>query len=92
MGLDAIHLFDQLLAGERPAMDQDLARELLGAGARALKPCQKSHLELGLDPGDLFRAEALLGGLDQLVADHGEQIVGPVGGARRMDGHHAAVG
>ena len=91
-GLDLLDLLDQLWRGERPPVDQHLAGELLGAGARAFEPCQKPHLELCLDPGDLILAEACLGGLEQLLADHRDQLMRPVGSAGGVDREHAAIG
>ena len=73
-------------------MDENLAGELLGPGTRAFQPGKQPHLELGLDAGDLVLAEAALGGLEELVADHGEQLVRAVGTAGGVDGEHAAVG
>ena len=59
---------------------------------RAFEPGQQPHLELRLDAGDLLLAEAALGGLEQLVADHGDQLMRPVRTACGMDREHAAIG
>ena len=69
-GLD---LFDQLLRGKRPPVNENLAGELLGPRAAALQPGKQPHLELGLDAADLLLAEAALGGAEELVAQHARE-------------------
>src|SRR6202795_180600 len=91
-GLDLLNLVEQLLRRQRPSMDEDLPGELLGPRARAFEAREQAHFELGLYARDLVLAEALLGSLDQLVADHGEQLVRAIGAAPVMDGEHTAVG
>ena len=89
-GLNLLNLFDQFGCGERPSVNQNLTGELFGAGARAFETRQQAHLELGLDAGDLVLAEALLRRLEQLVADHGDQLMRPVGASRGAEAASAA--
>ena len=91
-GRHALNLVDQLLRGKRPSVNENLAGELLGSRAAALKPGKEAHLELGLDPADLLLAEAAIGGAQELVAHDAEKLSGAVRPASCIDREHAGVG